>query len=145
MTLPILDRAATGGGPDAADGQQLLDADDVRLLVEAGFMALMRGFLTAAADLFTGVVAARPAGEAGYVGLALVQLHRGEVDAAVTILRRLPPSDTVRLFLGTALQRRGDVTEAREILSDLADTAPGTSQAQSAEALLAAMGAEARP
>ena len=117
----------------------LLSSDDVRLLVDIGFMALSHGFVAPAADIFAGIVAARPAQEAGHIGNALVLLHKGEVDAAVTILRRLPPTDSARLFLGLAVSRAGDVPQAREILADIAVVAPDTPQAASAQAMLDAL------
>ncbi len=124
--------------PDRLAGQ-LLGADDVRLLVEIGFMALSRGLLAPAEAIFAGVEAARPGGEAGGIGCALLCLHRGAVDEAVRILRALPPSDAARAFLGLALARTGERGEARAILSEVVASAPGTAPAAMAADLLAAL------
>lgn len=115
-----------------------VSGDDVRCLADLGFMAIMRGAPDIAATLFSGVVAARPSQEAGHIGLAMVHLHQNEVAAAVGVLRSLAPSDPVRLFLGMALARQGDVGEARAVLSELVASAAGTPPAESAAAILAA-------
>ncbi|RVU11956.1 tetratricopeptide repeat protein [Methylobacterium oryzihabitans] len=129
--------------PDSAGpAGDLLDAQDVRLLVETGFMALMHGFVASAGEIFDGVVAARPAQEAGHLGRAMACLHGGDADGAVRILRRLPPSDAARLFLGLALHRQGEAGEARAILSEVAASAAGTPHARSADAILAGLDAE---
>jgi hypothetical protein len=121
-----------------SDAGALLEPDDVRLLVDIGFMALSRGLDGPAAAIFAGVAAARPAQEAGPIGTALVQLHRGEVEAAVRGLRALPPSDAARLFLGLALGRQGAAAEARAVLADVAATATDPAHARSAQAMLEA-------
>lgn len=118
---------------------QLLDAGDVRLLVEMGFTALSRGRLAEAATIFAGVEAARPREEAGGIGRALVCLHRGAVDEAVRILRVLPPSDAARAFLGLAVARSGDQAEARAILTEVVENASGTASAGLAADLLAGL------
>lgn len=122
-----------------AEAGDILESDDVRTLVEIGFMALMRGQAEAAAEIFAGVVAARPAQEAGHIGTALVQLHRGDPEAAAATLRRLPPSDAARLFLGLAVSRTGRIAEARAILADVASAAAETPHSASARAMLDAL------
>ncbi|GJD91450.1 hypothetical protein BHAOGJBA_4998 [Methylobacterium hispanicum] len=117
----------------------LLEADDVRLLVEIGFSALSRGLLAPAETIFAGVEAARPGSEAAGIGRALARLHGGAVDEAVGILRALPPSDAARAFLGLAVSRTGDRAEARAILAEVAQSAPGTPPAAMAQDLLAAL------
>ena len=121
------------GSSDLGD---LLTADDVRMLVDLGFIALSAGLNGEARAIFAGVAAARPHGEAGPLGTAMVHLAEGEIDPAVAILRRLPPTDAALTYLGIALLRRGDGGEARRILSDVAETAAGTPfAALAAEAL----------
>ena len=119
----------------------MLDTDDVRTLVDVGFIALSRGLDQHAAAIFEGVRAARPEAEAGPLGLALVHLLRGEVDPAVRLLRALPPSDAALTYLGIALLRQGAAQEARALLGDVAATADGPF-ARLAEDTLAAIGGE---
>lgn len=114
----------------------LLEPDDMRTLVDIGFMALSHGFDGQAATIFAGVEAARPDQEAGHLGTALVHLYRGEVDRALAILRKLPPTDAARMFLGLALTRGADQAEARAVLSDVVATAAGTPFARSAQDIL---------
>jgi Flp pilus assembly protein TadD len=113
-----------------------LKSDDVRTLVDLGFIALSQGRNDEAAAIFAGAQAARPAQEAGFIGSALVNLARGELEAAVKTLRSLPPTETARTFLAMALKRSGDRTAAREILIDVVRTAGGTPQAILAHELL---------
>jgi hypothetical protein len=105
---------------------QNIDKEDVQLLADIGLLALSYGKLETAETIFKGVQAARPANEAGPLGLALANLARGDVAAAVETLRKLPPSDPVQLYLGIALLRSGDKRAAEEIFSDLIKTAGGT-------------------
>lgn len=100
----------------------MLEPQDIRSLVDLGFIALMRGHDRHAAAIFDGVQALRPEQEAGFLGGALVQLQRGEVAAAIASLRRLPPSDTAQTFLGIALMRDGAKDEAQAVLSHIIRT-----------------------
>ena len=101
-------------------------ADDVRLLADIGFLALSRGLDRHALAVFEGVQALRPTQEAGPLGVALVQLYRGELDDAVKGLRALKPSDAALTFLGLALSRQGAASEAREVLDEVLASAPDT-------------------
>lgn len=100
----------------------LLETDDTRLLTEIGFIALSAGLESHADQIFRGLEAARPGQEAGPLGRALVHMARNELDDAVAILRSLPPSDAALSYLGLALARRGDATEAKAILQRVART-----------------------
>ena len=113
-----------------------LDAAAARLLVEVGFLALSAGRDAEAETIFAGVSAARPGQEAGPIGLALVHLQRGHLDAAERTLRALPPTDSVQTFLGLTIARTGDRARARDILSEVAASAQGTPQAALASDLL---------
>lgn len=114
-----------------------LGTDDLRLLVDLGFTALMRGQIETAGTLFNGVAAARPDLEAGMIGQALVMLARNEVDAAVAQLRKAPPSDDVMAFLGMALARQGDKAEARRVLA-LIEALPAPAEGEAATGLIGA-------
>ena len=60
----------------------VVTAEDLRLLADVGFSAISRGDDRSAEAIFAGLTAARPDGEAGPIGTALVHLHRGDADAA---------------------------------------------------------------
>jgi hypothetical protein len=111
------------GEPAARMGA--LHIDDVRMLMELGYIGLSAGMDAHAAAIFEGVQAACPAEEAGCIGRALVDVARGNLDAAIKALRSLPPTDTARAFLAMALIHQGDHVEARAILSDVAASEAG--------------------
>ena len=113
-----------------------LKPDDVRTLVDLGFLAVSYGLSDKAAPIFAAVRAMRPTQEAGYIGGALVSLARGDIDGAIRALRALPPTDAARTFLAIALNRSGDREAAREILADVVNTAHGTPYATLARQLL---------
>ena len=113
-----------------------LESADARMLVELGFIALNYGLNDSADAIFSGVQAARPKQEAGFIGGALVQLARGEVESAVKMLRSLPPTDAARTFLALALMKNGERDAAHEILTDIVNTAHEAPYANLARALL---------
>lgn len=100
----------------------MMESQDIRALVDLGFIALMRGHDRHAAAIFDGVQALRPEQEAGFLGGAMVHLQRGEIRPAIAILRRLPPTDPAQTFLGIALMRDGETREARTILGHIIHT-----------------------
>jgi hypothetical protein len=71
-------------------------------------------------------------------------MYRGELDEALTILRRLPPSDAATTFLGLALARLGHASEARTKLADVARTAGAGPYAALAREAIAEMEADAQ-
>lgn len=115
----------------------LLEVADVRLLVELGFTALSAGLNQEAEKIFAGVTAARPRGEAGFLGLAMVQMADNDLDKAIATLKALPPSDAAMAYLGLALTRIGDRDEAQRVFKLVTETAPS-----SAFGALAAAGLE---
>ena len=114
----------------------LLETEDTRLLTEIGFIALSAGLDGPADKIFRGIEAARPGQEAGPIGRALVHMSRGELDAAIAVLRALPPSDAALSYLGLSLARRGDSAEAKAILQRVARTASDTAFVDLASAAL---------
>lgn len=118
----------------------VLESDDVRMLVDIGFIALSAGLDPQARTIFAGVEAARPDQEAGPIGLALAEMAADELDSAVARLKALPPSDAALTYLGMALMRRGDTGEGRETLRRVLETAPGTPFAELAAASLGETG-----
>lgn len=116
-----------------------VQTDDVKLLVELGFIALSAGLPAEAEAIFDGVAAARPGQEAGPLGLALTAMACGDLDRAVDILKRLPPSDAAMTYLGMAFARRGDNEDARSVLRTVVETAQDASFAALSSTLLAEM------
>lgn len=100
----------------------MIGTEPVRALVDVGFIALSRGLDRHAEVIFRGVAAARPDNETGPMGLALVELLRGDPATAARMLKSLPPSDQVLTFYGLALMRLGDRTGAAEVLDRLVAT-----------------------
>ncbi len=121
---------------DCAARASTLETDDVRTLVEIACIGLSAGMDAHAAAIFEGVQAACPTQEAGFVGRALVDVTRGNLDAAIRSLRSLPPTDAARAFLAMALIDQGDHIEARAILLDVASSECGGSATELARSLL---------
>jgi len=111
-----------------------LDAEDVRLLAEIGFIALLSGFMREAELIFSGIQAARPEGETGPLGLALLRMATNELDEAISILRSQRRSVAAQAYLGLALARQGDRVRARKTLQGVVDRAPDTPFAALAKA-----------
>lgn len=119
------------------DGQTtMLEREDLRMLVDIGFIALNAGQSERSVAIFNGIAAIRPEAEAGPLGLALNRMALGQHLEAAEILRRLPPSDAALTYLGLCAARLGDVAEARRILRNVERTAPGTPFAELARASL---------
>lgn len=119
------------------EDEVLMESDDVRAMVDIGFMALSAGLNRHAAAIFAGVVAARPRQEAGALGLAMVHLAEQRPEAAITLLKPLPPSEAVLTYLGLAQARHGEREAAGRSLRGVIASAPGTSFAAVAEAAIA--------
>ncbi|HVB89897.1 MAG TPA: hypothetical protein VND97_06825 [Beijerinckiaceae bacterium] len=119
-----------------------LEPQDVRALIDIGFIAWSRGFDTEAAKIFEAIRLERPNQEAGYIGAALVALQRGEPGRAVDHLRRIPPTDNARAFLGMALLSYGERVEAIEVLNDVVESADDSPPGRMARMVLATIGAQ---
>lgn len=102
------------------------ESEDVQLLADVGFLSISRGFDTHAEMIFKGLQGVRPAQEAGYLGEAMVLLFRKDYEKAITLLKKLPPTDGVSTFMGLALMQMGAREDAMEVFSDVIQTASGT-------------------
>jgi len=111
-----------------------IHAGDVRLLADIGFMALWSGRLREAAVIFEGVNSARPGGEAGRIGLAMLLMAENRLTEAVSLLRAQRRSIAARTFLGFALARLGDISHARKAWQSVIERARETPFAALAEA-----------
>lgn len=111
--------------------------EDVRTLVDVGFIALSAGLVDQAGVIFEGVAAARPQAEAGAIGQALVSLARGDAETAISILRAAEPTDAAQTFLGLAYARCGQRDEARSVLTAIIESPIASPHADLARLLLA--------
>lgn len=118
-----------------------VEAEDLRLLTEIGFIALGAGLNGQAGLVFEGVAAVRPEAEAGFIGRALVRIAVGDAAGAVDILRKAPPSDAVTTYLGMAYARWGAKDEARACLASVADSVAPSDHQPLARSLLEALDA----
>jgi tetratricopeptide (TPR) repeat protein len=116
-----------------------LDADDLRLLLEIGYVAAGNGYFQEAEAIFRGVAAKRPESTAPSIGRAIAALNRGSAAEAAAILEtertRCPQDDLLRAFLGLALKSAGRTAESVALLNAVLDSADPTA-ANLARALL---------
>lgn len=118
----------------------LLHAEEVRLLADIGFMALSAGLFREAEVIFQGVDAARPNGEAGPIGLAMLRMADNDLEQAIAILKSQRRSVAAKAYLGLALARQGDRERARKTLKSVIDRAAESPFAALAEAGLQELG-----
>lgn len=67
---------------------EVLDADDVRLLADIGFLATGSGQHRPARDIFEALAVLRPASAVPYLGLATTWLNQSRADDAAGVLER---------------------------------------------------------
>lgn len=97
----------------------LLKQEELRTLTDIGFIAASRGLQDHAAVIFEAVRVLRPEGEAGYLGLSMVDILKGNPAAAVATLKKAPESDAVNTFLGIALVQSSDIQNGRQVLQSV--------------------------
>ena len=98
---------------------ELPDSDDLKIMVDVGFVAASRGLVAHAEAIFQAVEAMRPRSEAPAIGLAMVDLAMERPQAAVERLNRAVATPATRAFLGLALMRAGDKDEARAVVDQV--------------------------
>lgn len=96
----------------------------VKILMDIGYVATGRGFQSQAADIFSGVIAARPNSELPLIGLAVSKINFGNFLEASKILseRALiinPNSGLAKCFLSMAIRALGGKSEADELLNEV--------------------------
>lgn len=95
-----------------------MQAEDIRLLTEVGFLAAARGDLKRAGVIFGALERLRPEAPFPYIGLAVALLNAGQSAEAVheldSGLLRVPASQAADLhaFRGLALQKSGRQSES---------------------------------
>ncbi len=115
----------------------LLKQDDIRMLADIGFIAVSRGFKEHALAIFEAVKVVRPKGEAGYLGMSMVDILDGNPGAAVEALSSAPRSVAVNTFLGIALVQSSDLEGGRQVLRSVINESPDTPFARIASDTLA--------
>ena len=118
---------------DAAAPPEVLGTEDIRLLVEIGFMACGARHVRAARAIFDGLETLRPGRAFIYVGSAMTSMSAGNPDEAVRLLReeglrQLPGNEELLVFLAMALQEARCAGDSRRVLQALVDR-PGESTA----------------
>lgn len=104
---------------------ELLSSEETRLLASIGMLGLSRGDLGASETIFSALALARPRGEIGPLGQALVAMAKGDARSAIGILNAAEPSDAIHFFLAIALRGAGEEADARDILENLNAVATG--------------------
>lgn len=122
---------------------ELLKQDDLKLLTDIGFIAASRGMKDHAVAIFDAVKTIRPEGEAGYLGLGMVDILNGNPASAVETLKAAPHSDAVNTFLGIALVQAAEVRQGQRILQSVIDSDADTPFARIASETLASVAANA--
>jgi hypothetical protein len=92
-----------------------LSSDEIKILVDAGFLAASRGINSKAIAIFDAVIVARPHLTAGYIGKAYTWLGINEPQKALDDLAPCPPSIEADLFRGLAHHKLGDVERATKL------------------------------
>ena len=99
-----------------------IDAGDIRLLTEVGFLAAARGDVKHAEIIFGALEVVRPHNNFPYVGLGVAYLNAGHADKAVQTLARgvglIDAQDAEELvaFHALALQLAGRTSESQRAL-----------------------------
>lgn len=96
----------------------MLSSEQVKVLAELGFTALMRDMDEQALTIFKGVEAARPGQEAAAIGLAMLDLKKNNIDSAINHLKKFSANEQALTFLGLAYFRKGEVAKATKVLND---------------------------
>ncbi|MEL6838999.1 MAG: hypothetical protein AAFP85_06885 [Pseudomonadota bacterium] len=122
---------------------ELLKQDDLKLLTDIGFIAASRGLKDHAVAIFQAVKAMRPEGEAGYLGLGMVDILNGDPAGAVKTLKSAPHSDAVNTFLGIALVQAAEIQQGQKVLQSVIDSSADTPFARIASQTLASVEATA--
>ena len=100
----------------------LLDANEVRLLTEVGFLAAARADVKRAEVIFSALERVRPDRIFAYVGLAMAYLNAGRADEAAQVLGRgaglvnSQEAPVLEAVWALALQMAGRSAESQRVL-----------------------------
>ena len=114
--------------------------EELRVLLEAGFVMRDAGRLDDAEAVFRGVAELAPGSEVPRVALGTVQLRRGQAAEAHAScedgLRLRPGSHFARVHLAEALLCQGQLAEAEDELAAVIAADPDSPHSRTARALL---------
>jgi hypothetical protein len=105
----------------------VLNTNEIRLLMEIGFMSCGSGNTVAANSIFSGLLAVRPKAPQCFIGLAMARIEAGAAQDAVSLLRsasHFPFAKTIeyKIFIALSLiaaKRRDEAErELRQLLLD---------------------------
>jgi len=117
----------------------LIEQDDLKLLTDIGFTAMSGGMTEHALAIFAAVKATRSEGEAGYLGLGMIDILKGDPASAVKTLNAAPDTDAVKTFLGIALVQTADLEQGEQVLQSVVQNSPDTPFARIASDTLASL------
>ena len=101
-----------------------ISTDDLKILMEAGFLAANGGMTKHAQKIFEGVLAVRPDSEYAYIGQAVTLLAANQHDDAIKILRdealRINPDCLqAKMILAMTLKMAGRGGECDRVVDQL--------------------------
>lgn len=116
--------------------------DELRVIMEAGFVLREAGKLDAAEAVFRGAIELLPQSDVPHVALGTVELHRGRFaeaqNACVEALKLQPESLYARVHHAEALLFQQRRAEAKAELHEVIATDPQSPHSRTARALLEA-------
>ena len=114
--------------------------DELRVMLETGFVLREMGKFAEAADIFRGVAEFIPNSDVPLVGLGTVEFQQGHFDEAYAAyeeaLRVKPDSVFARVHRAEALLFQGKRDEAEPQLQEIVATAADSPHSRTAQALL---------
>lgn len=118
-----------------------LDASDIRLLTEIGFLGAGYGLTGPAERVFQGLRTLRPERGFPYIGLGLCLLSKGDAEGAAKLLEQSLPvagedGDMVKAFQGYALLLAKRSHHGQAVLEQLAETGGDPQAVKLARSLL---------
>lgn len=111
------------------DTGEILCSEEIRLLVDVGFVAAGLGLVPQAQAIFDGLRLFRPDASFADIGISTALMNAGQADEAVRFLQRrhdrVSPSDqTLQVFLGVAMRLAGRTGESEAILRRVVQRGP---------------------
>lgn len=129
----------------AQDGDFVINSDEIKVLVDIGFLAASRNITKHANAIFNAVMAARPQLSAGYVGMAYTWLGANEPQKALDLLAKAPMSIEGDLFSAIALSKLGQNERAARLFEHVVKYGADPNHILIAESMLSSIKAAAEP
>lgn len=98
----------------------------IQLLMEIAMLNYDKGCLNEAEEIFESISKIKPESGSPSIGKACIEMHKGHLEKAISILRNAPYQNYIQeelceCYLGKALKIAGYNTEANEILTHLTE------------------------